>query len=286
MHRFDAPKSACGLCGSEKIFPYHQDHKGNRIFKCRNCKIQFMNPQYTDEYLAEFYSSYTKDEPQWDEPLRYCHNFYFTIIEKYVSPPGRMLDIGAGKGHLLSVAKERGWSPIGYDVDCVTTKKTSRKTGIEISCGDFTKINWENRGYDLITMHHVIEHLKSPLPYLRIIHASLQDKGVLFLALPNIHSLSSRAKFCLEKLGVRRRRVGAYYDTGHHLWYYTPHTLANLLSRFGFEVIHLRSGHQARPNQSRLERAFMRRFTERMIWKSTFLVLARKKLEKQGAPKR
>jgi SAM-dependent methyltransferase len=235
-----------------------------------------MNPQYTDEYLADFYSRYIKDESQWDEPARYCHNFYFSIIEKYVSRRDKMLDVGAGGGHLLAVAQERGWSPIGYDVDGETTKKVSQAIGIEILHGDFTKINWGERAFDLVSMHHVIEHLKSPAPYLRIIHSALRDRGILFLVLPNIGSLSSRGKFYLEKLGIKRRRIGAYFDTSHHLWYYTPNTLKNLLSRFGFAVLYMRSGHQARPRQSRLKRAFMRNVTERMLWKSTFLVVARK----------
>lgn len=277
MNKFDAPKSNCELCGSGKIFLYHQDHKGIQIFKCRNCKVQFMNPQYTDEYLADFYSKYIKDEPHWDEPARYCHNFYFSIIEKYASGRDKMLDIGAGSGHLLAVARERGWSPLGYDVDGETTKKVSQAIGIEILHGDFTKINWGERAFDLISMHHVIEHLKSPAPYLSIIHSALRDHGILFLVLPNIRSLSSRGKFYLEKLGIKRRRIGAYFDTSHHLWYYTPNTLKNLLSRFGFEVLHMRSGHQARPKQSRLKRALMRNITERLLWKSTFLVIARKK---------
>jgi SAM-dependent methyltransferase len=236
-----------------------------------------MNPPYTDEYLAKYYSTYIQDEPEWDEPAVYCHHFYFSLIEKYVSPPGKLLDIGAGQGHLLLVAKERRWSPIGYDVDSVTTKKVSEKIGVEILCGDFIKINWGEQTFDLISMHHVLEHLKSPVPYLRIIHSALREKGIFFIVLPNIHSLSSLGKFYLEKLKIKCRRVGAYYDTSHHLWYYTPRSLKNLLSRFGFEVLYMRSGHQVRPNQSHLKRTWRRNVTERFLWKSTFLVIARKK---------
>ncbi len=277
MKTFDAPKSRCEICGAENIFPYHQDHNGIRIFKCASCKIQFMNPQYTDAYLTEYYAAYTIDEPKWDEPSRYCHNFYLSLVEKYASSLGKLLDIGAGRGDLLAVAKERGWSPVGYDVDFTTTQKVGKAIGVEILSGDFTKINWGSQVFDLITMHHVLEHLKSPVPYLNIIHSALRQQGILFIVLPNVRSISSTGKFYLEKLKIRRRRVGAYYDTSHHLWYYTPFTLKRMLSRFGFEVVHMRSGHQARPNQSAFVRAFRRNITERFIWKSTFLVIARRK---------
>lgn len=276
VNQFDVPLSACSLCGSRDVHPYHLDHNRIRIDRCRSCGIQFMNPQYSDAYLAEFYAGYTVDDPEWDEPGRYCHNFYFSIIEKYAPRRGRVLDIGSGNGQLLEVARDRGWTPVGYDVDSETTVRVSRKTGIEIRCGTFPELDWGQRTFDLVTMHQSLEHLKSPLPYLKVIHDALRDGGLLFVVLPNIHSLSSRLKFWLEKRGLRRRRVGAYYDTSHHLWYYTPQTLTRLLADSGFEVLHMRSGHQARARQSRLKRAFMRNFSERITWKATMLVVARK----------
>jgi hypothetical protein len=63
-----------------------------------------MNPQYTDQHLADYYSQYTKDEPERDEPLQYGHNFYLEILENYVPSKGSLLDIGSGKGHLLAAA--------------------------------------------------------------------------------------------------------------------------------------------------------------------------------------
>lgn len=276
MDKFELPRANCELCGSERIFKYHQTSSGVRIFKCSNCEIQFMNPQYTQAYLDEFYSHYTKDEPHWDEPSYYCHNFYLSLVEKYALNRGRFLDIGCGNGHLLAVARERGWAPIGYDVDCASTQRASKKIGVEILCGDFARQDWPKQAFEVVSMHHVIEHLKSPMPYLRVIHSILREKGIFFLVLPNIHSRSAIFKFRLEKLGIKRKHVGAYYDTSHHLWYFTPRTLKNLLSKFGFEVLYMRSGHHVRPNQSKLKRFLMRNFTERVLWKSTFLVIARK----------
>ena len=280
-NKFDPPKSLCELCGSERIYEYHQDSDGIHIFKCQSCKVQFMNPQYSDAYLTEYYSKYIQLEPEpdeleWDKTFEYCFGFYLGLIEKHSPRIGSLLDIGCGKGHLLGAAKSRGWSVTGYDVDCYTTQEISKKIGVEILCGDFTKISRQSKTFDVITMHHVIEHLKSPLPYLQSVHNLLRDGGILFLAQPNIHSLSALVKFYLEKLRIKRKNVGAYYDTHHHLWYYTPSTLKNLLSRLGFEVLHVRSGHKAHPNQSSVQRLIARSVKERFPWKSSFLIIARK----------
>jgi 2-polyprenyl-3-methyl-5-hydroxy-6-metoxy-1,4-benzoquinol methylase len=236
-----------------------------------------MNPQYTDSYLYSYYATYTKAESHWEEPLLYCHGFYLSLIEKHISGPGKLLDVGSGGGYLLAAAKQRGWECVGYDVDPQTTAKVSEKIKVEIRSGDFTSIDWGQQRYDAIIMHQVLEHLKSPTPYLEIIRDALRDNGILLIGVPNIRSLSVQLKFTLEKLGLRKSRIGAYYDTSHHLWYYTPDTLRGLLGRFGFDIVHQRSGHRARPNQSSFKRILMRTITDRPLWKSTMIVLARKR---------
>jgi len=273
---FDPPKDRCDFCESRNISPYAVDYKGIQIFRCRNCGIQFMNPPYADSHLEEYYSHFTFEEPAWDEALHYCHNFYLSLVERFAVNKGRILDVGTGKGHLLLAARQRGWQPVGYDVDEQSEIPISKKLGVEIVCGDFTKIPWEPESFDAVYMHQVIEHLKRPVPHLKTIHSILKKGGILFAAQPNIHSLAARFKFGLEKLGLRKKNIGAYYGTEGHLWYYTPRTMSSILRKSGFEVLYLRSGHKVRPHQTPLARFLLRNFVEVIPWKSTFLVIARK----------
>ena len=274
--RFDPLLTRCALCGSEHIAPYHRDSDGIDIFRCRHCGVQFMNPRYTDAYLADYYSRYTTDEPQWDEPLLYCHRFYCSLVERFIRPPGLLLDVGSGKGHLLLAAKERQWSVTGYEIDPDTAQAIGKKIGCTILSGDFARLPLSPGSLDLVTVHHVLEHLKSPVSYLTKMGELLRPGGIIFVALPNIRGLASAVKFILERLGIRKTNVGAYYDTGHHLFYFTPSTLRRLLTRMGFRVLYVRSGHRVHPHQSAAARWLMRNITERFAWKSTFLMIARK----------
>ena len=111
---FDAPIKNCITCGSSNIKENLTDHRGISITVCNECGFQFMNPQYTDNYLSEYYSTYMEDEDfdHWHEALTYCHDFYLSLIEKYTKL-GSLLDIGCGNGHLLEIGINRGWSVHG-----------------------------------------------------------------------------------------------------------------------------------------------------------------------------
>lgn len=277
MASFDSPLTHCLICKSDCISKYHRDMDNIVIFRCGSCGIEFMNPQYSDRYLAEYYSRYTRDEPEWDEPLHYGHNFYLEILERYLPAKGSLLDIGAGKGHLLAAAIERGWNASGYEIDCSIATLLAARMGINVVCGDFIKLGWSAGQFDAVVMHHVLEHCKDPGSYLTAIHRMVRHDGFLFLVLPNIRSLSSQVKFVLEKLHLRTKNVGAYYDTSHHLWYFTPGTLKRTLDTYGFDVLYMRSGHRVRPHQTRVRRFIMRNITERNLLHSTFLCIARKR---------
>ena len=280
VFEFDPALAQCGLCGSRDLSLHHVDFKGIRISRCGGCGVQFMNPQYTDGYLRRYYSQYAWEEVkklELEESLQSGHHFYLSLVEQARPQKGKLLDVGAGAGGLLMAAQERGWAPTGYDVEGKITRLAARQWGLPYVFGDFTKIKWKPKSYDAVTMHQVLEHLKSPVSYLKCIHRLLKPGGVLFLGVPNIGSLSSRLKFLLEKADLRKKRVGAYYDTNHHLWYFTPQPLARALDGLGFEVVHLRSGHQVRPGQSHAKRLWMRHVTERLPWKSSFVLVAVKR---------
>lgn len=273
---YDEELDQCVSCGNSDIELNLTDFRGVKISRCNSCHLQFMNPQYSDEYLDEYYSTYTDSENDegWDEALLYGHNYYFTLIEKHIDV-GEMLDVGCGAGHLLEAGAKRGWVGHGYDVDEQLTQNTSKRLGVDIGCGDF--MTCELGGdYDLATMHQVLEHVKNPVQYIDKINSLMKKNGCFFVAVPNIKSLANRVKFRLERMGIRKKHIGKYYDTAHHIIYFEPKTLVSLLEDRGFKVVYERNGHSTRPKQSKLSRFLMRNITDYLFSKSTFLVIAKK----------
>ena len=277
MKKFDPIIPKCKICGSNKLFKFHFTSDELIIYKCQNCRVQFLNPQYSNEYLEQLYSKYTIDQSGNNESLYRSHNDCLIMIEKFSKNKNNLFDIGSGNGHLISLAKKRGWDPIGYDVDCTTVSKIKSKLGIEILCGDFLNLNIPAEKYEVVTMLHVIEHLKEPILYLNKVKEILVPEGVLFLALPNIHSRSANLKLILEKLKIKRKNIGAYYDTGHHLWYFTPKTIRHILEKNGFNVKLIYSGSSSSVYQSKFKRTLSEKIISNIFWPSNMALIAIKK---------
>lgn len=187
-----------------------------------------------------------------------------------------MLDFGVGDGTHSNFAEKDGWSVKGYDVDCKAMDNLKEKFGLDVYCGDFFSLPWEKSSYKLIYLNQVLEHLKSPAKYLESFHQLLSDDGYLYISVPNIKSTSNKLKFMLEKLKLRKKNLGKYYDSDHHVFYYNPSSLAKLLKLNGFEVELVRNCAKPKGNKSKLKRFIHKHITERYFYSSTFLVLAKK----------
>lgn len=278
--KFDGKLSNCPLCNSFDISYYYQDCYGINIDRCEACGAQFMNPQYSDVYLQKYYANYTNDKCTEERltSIGYLYDYYLSLAEKFtLGHKGKLLDVGCGDGLLLSTANARGWDVEGYDVDPDTAGRVGKNIGAIIRSGDFFDIDWPQDYYSLITMHQVLEHLKDPQAYLKAIFKLLKNNGLLFIASPNISSLSSRVKFGLERVGLRKKNVGSYFDTDHHIIYINPIVLSSLLKRLGFEVLYIRNGHSVKAGESKFKRYIKRNLIERLWWKSVFIMVARKR---------
>ncbi len=275
MNKYEPLKMECEFCGSERIYKYHQSDNGARIFKCRGCKIQFMNPQYTDEYLADYYSTYIRDESKIEDELIKAQTYCLSLVEAFLPGKGNLLEIGSGNGYLLKVAKERGWNPLGHEIDCESAKKVSEKIGMEILCGEFTSINIKNK-FDAVMMLHVLEHLKNPVEHINFIGGCLKRSGILFIALPNILSRSAIFKLALEKLKIKKKNIAAYYDTDHHLWYYSPFTLRKFLEKNGFKILRIYSGDKINIHRPEIINYVDEKILSKIFWHSSMGVIAAK----------
>jgi SAM-dependent methyltransferase len=103
--------------------------------------------------------------------------------------PGRILDIGCGPGFLLS-ALNRKWDKFGCEISPIAAEVAKKHATVENS--DFKKTCYPDKFFDVIVMHHVIEHLKDPLWAIRKVYRLLKGQGTLLIATPDFDSGCAR----------------------------------------------------------------------------------------------
>jgi SAM-dependent methyltransferase len=101
-------------------------------------------------------------------------------------PPGRLLEIGPGSGHLLAAAKTRGWEVRAVETSHHHRDWIRETWGLTVHAeldelpGDFQA--------DLIVMINVLEHVRTPASLLDRLRRVAAPSGRLFLSLPNARS--------------------------------------------------------------------------------------------------
>lgn len=281
MSDFDPLISECDLCGSQDIHLLTVDYKGIQIYKCRHCHIEFMNPQYSEQYLKELYSSYYRSDQDYqhdkkEEKLKkHLHELNIIDVEKFTAV-GNFLSVGCGNGCDLISARKRGWQVEGFEVDPVFSKSLKSKLDMIIRSGNFVDLEYPEEHYNCIYLSHVIEHVKNPAAYLKKFHQLLKKQGILYISCPNIACLSIRAKRLMEQLNLKSKK-GSYYDTWHHIFYFRPTVLKDLLeNQYGFKVLFIANDRKFKSKQSVFSRCIANFLSYKYPYKASFRLIAQK----------
>ena len=273
---FDAASEKCLLCNSKDIFHFKTDYRGVKIFKCKKCKIQFLNPLYSDIYLSELYNKYNEhnlDRKDIDilKSRDIKHEFNIKQIEKYVSA-GKFFSVGCGNGIEIAVALKRGWKPEGYEINSKLVQELSKLYQVQIYSGKFTELQLKKNFYDCVYFNHVIEHTKEPHNYLRRINEILKPGGILYLATPNINGIANKIKEIFYYTRLKKSK-GKYYATWQHLFYFSPASLKYLLEEYySFRVLSMSNDLKLKKKSNIVRRNFF----DRLCYKTSFRTLAMK----------
>jgi 2-polyprenyl-3-methyl-5-hydroxy-6-metoxy-1,4-benzoquinol methylase len=140
---------------------------------------------------------------------------------------GRALDIGCGSGRFLRALRQTGWEVAGLELndDTATAARTVHGLIVETELGAFADIS-----FDLITITHVLEHIRDPHQMLVSCARLLKPGGVIAVAVPNIDSWQARWT----------RGNWFHLDLPRHLWHFSETSLSSALNELGFELIKVR----------------------------------------------
>lgn len=159
-------------------------------------------------------------------------------IERVVSGR-RGLDVGAATGSFALLASERGWSVIGVEINDAARRIAARR-GVESV--EQTSDLPAGQTYDLITMHHVLEHLEQPILTLREFARLLKTGGRILIEVPNWRSFERRS-MGIEWTDLR---------LDQHRWQFSPSSLIKLVTQAGLEIDSVYTLGEPLPNRNSL----------------------------------
>lgn len=145
------------------------------------------------------------------------------LVRRFKSTHGQLLDIGAGTGDFLVVAKHAGWDITGLE-------PSEKAKGIALSKNVPFAESLESipsHSKDVITMWHVLEHVPDVRKQITELKRILKDDGVLFIAVPNYNSHD--AQYYGE--------YWAAYDVPRHLWHFSKTAIKKLFAEQDIELL-------------------------------------------------
>lgn len=158
---------------------------------------------------------------------------------------GRLLDVGAGSGAFLEMARARGWQADGVELSPELAARAATRSGARVVQGDFPSALLPEASYDVVTMWDVLEHTADPGTFLDRARMLLAPGGMLLVFTIDAASLFNVVADLAWRATLHRlvRPLELLYDKRHN-HYFTSRTLATLLGRHGLVVEH-RAVHRA-----------------------------------------
>jgi SAM-dependent methyltransferase len=230
--------SSCPLCASPAPCVFLHASQLDRIpgteytyLRCRNCGFVFLDQKVSPEAShydeSGYYDRRASLLADVIEPLMNLLNrLRLLIVERaWRRPPGRILDIGCGKGRFLAQARKAGWECMGIEPTERSWRVAVQEYGLDVVTKPLKDDHFSPQSFEVVTLWHTLEHIPDPVSVMSSAYRWLVPGGLAVVAIPNIASLQAR-------LGGS---LWFHLDPPRHLSHFTPKTANRLLVSCGFE---------------------------------------------------
>lgn len=236
MSNREAP---CPLCHERtEVLVTNRLRRGHgRVFRCITCDHTFLIPdttvdpkkyyaeEYRQEYSHEANGSTTYPEEIFDIYSRFQTERLETV-GRHLRTNTQLLEIGASAGQFLVHILDRVAVANAIEPDPECCVFIESRLGVATDAKLLNESKFADRRYDVICSFHVMEHVESPVDFLKSVRAALVPGGTAFVEVPNLRD---------SLLSVWD--VGGYHDFYYrdaHLHYFTEQSARLVAGKAGF----------------------------------------------------
>lgn len=203
---------------SKETFDLYHDETMDMLITSPQPSLENLGKYYeSDDYISHTDSKRSLFEKAYHFVKSIALKNKLALINSQQPKQGRILDIGAGTGDFLAVAKDDGWQTVGVEP---SNKARTIALQKEVSFVENT-LGLESHSFDVITMWHVLEHVPNLDNQLKELKRLLKPSGTLIVAVPNFKS------FDAKHYGV----FWAAYDVPIHFWHFSKKAIKMLFEK-------------------------------------------------------
>lgn len=223
-------ETACNLCacaGSVVVARSDRRLKTLRSVACTQCGLIRTDPMPTSDELAHYYANAYRADYQLafagGPPRHHLKRsareaeFRTQLLASKLVPGARVLDFGSGSGEFLAAVRQRGCEAIGVEPGRDYAAFARSQYGVDV-LDDAEGSRFPSGHFDVITTHHVFEHLRDPADVAARLAGWLKPDGLLYIAVPNMAATGKPPHerfhfahvhgFVRETLDLTARRAG------------------------------------------------------------------------------
>ncbi|MEE8410360.1 MAG: class I SAM-dependent methyltransferase [Myxococcota bacterium] len=198
------------------------------IVRCTSCGMLATDDNLEPAQLLSYYAYGGSDAGSRFrallEPLmRALRRRRTRTVTQLRATPGKILDVGCGRGVIIKALAEAGWDVYGTELDAGIAATARDALGDRIQIGPLEAIDLPEGSFDVVTFWHVLEHLQDPRAALERARALVSPTGAVLVSVPNADSWQARW------FG----RHWLHLDVPRHRWHFSDETLLALAHRTG-----------------------------------------------------
>jgi 2-polyprenyl-3-methyl-5-hydroxy-6-metoxy-1,4-benzoquinol methylase len=226
---------ACPTCGSADARPeLAKDHM--QLMRCGACDLVYVSPTFDEAHYREVYASREYQDIVRDLGIksheyrveRFGRERVALMAAQLETRRPRYLDVGCSTGFVVEAARNAGWDAVGTDLN-PSAIEFGRSRQLDLRTAALEDAGFEPGSFDAVSLFDVLEHLLDPLQTLRAAVRLLRPGGIIFLYVPNYDSASR----------LLMGKDAHFIWPTHHLNYYTPATMRDLMAREGLDTVYL-----------------------------------------------
>ncbi len=235
---------ACNICQRKDTKILYKNHD-LQVVLCKYCSLGFLNPRMTnDEYEQHYKHQYQIarhnifDKKSAIERLEKKKSYeqkkkHLSFLRGIINSSSSVLEVGSGWGTFLKVIKDEYNCQVkGIELSSLAAqvaKDYYNLSIIEQSLEQYIIQKSSNETYDVIMMHHVLEHFLNPKEMLSSLRHIITPNGYVYIAVPNV----AKPDEPIDK-----------FFRIEHTYYFSPTSLSLLLRQSGFSIKKIHVGNR------------------------------------------